>query len=158
MTGDPLFGATSVDLSANVAKFNYAMDIPVRYEPKEPTDKEVRYRAKLIAEEFFETMRALFGDRLWLRMAEHLVYFCIGLYSVKVDMPEFADGLADLEYVCEGAFLTFGIDSVAVHREVQRSNMAKVGGPIRADGKRLKPTGWAPPDIAGVLVKQGWKP
>ncbi len=36
--------------------------------------------------------------------------------------------------------------------EVHRSNMAKVGGPIRGDGKRLKPEGWTPPDVAGVLA------
>lgn len=35
--------------------------------------------------------------------------------------------------------------------EVQRANMAKVGGPIRADGKRLKPPGWVGPDHAPAL-------
>ena len=30
--------------------------------------------------------------------------------------------------------------------------MAKAGGPLREDGKRLKPPGWTPPDIAGVLA------
>lgn len=27
----------------------------------------------------------------------------------------------------------------------------------RADGKHMKPEGWTPPDVAGELVKQGWK-
>ncbi|MEV6219771.1 hypothetical protein [Nocardia sp. NPDC051833] len=42
----------------------------------------------------------------------------------------------------------------AVWAEVQRSNMAKVvDGKVRrrVDGKIEKPTGWTPPDIAGVL-------
>ena len=30
--------------------------------------------------------------------------------------------------------------------------MAKVGGPIREDGKRLKPEGWEPPNITKVLL------
>ena len=41
--------------------------------------------------------------------------------------------------------------------EVHRANMAKAGGPKRADGKHMKPEGWTPPDVAGELVKQGWK-
>ena len=69
-------------------------------------------------------------------------------------MSEFADGLADMEYVCEGSFLAFGIHSGPIHAEVQRSNMAKVGGQRREDGKILKPVGWTPPDIAGEIEKQ----
>lgn len=34
--------------------------------------------------------------------------------------------------------------------EVVRANMAKVGGPIREDGKRLKPAGWTPPDHEAI--------
>jgi predicted HAD superfamily Cof-like phosphohydrolase len=41
--------------------------------------------------------------------------------------------------------------------EVHRANMAKAGGPKRADGKHMKPEGWTPPDVAGELVKQWWK-
>lgn len=39
--------------------------------------------------------------------------------------------------------------------EVQRANMAKVGGPIRADGKRLKPPGWRGPDHM-PLIRRYW--
>lgn len=35
--------------------------------------------------------------------------------------------------------------------------MAKLGGPRRADGKVMKPIGWRPPDIEGVLNRQGWR-
>lgn len=49
-----------------------------------------------------------------------------------------------------------GIDLGPVFEEVHRANMAKVGGPTRADGKILKPEGWTPPDVAGVLRRQGW--
>lgn len=37
--------------------------------------------------------------------------------------------------------------------EIQRANMAKVGGPIREDGKRLKPAGWTPPDHKTIFEK-----
>lgn len=53
----------------------------------------------------------------------------------------------------------------ALWDEVQRSNEAKAieqpDGSFkvvrRADGKILKPPGWTPPDIAGVLRAHGWK-
>jgi predicted HAD superfamily Cof-like phosphohydrolase len=44
-----------------------------------------------------------------------------------------------------------------VFEEVHRSNMAKLvdGKPLkRADGKVIKPEGWTPPDIEGVIKKQ----
>jgi predicted HAD superfamily Cof-like phosphohydrolase len=74
------------------------------------------------------------------------------------DIVEVADALADILYVTFGAFAAFGIDPADVHREVHRSNMAKlVDGKVirRGDGKVLKPEGWTPPDIAAELRKQG---
>jgi len=67
-----------------------------------------------------------------------------------------SDGLADLIYVCVGCALEYGIPLDRVGDEVQRSNMAKVDpltGAVRRrlDGKILKPEGWTPPDIAGVM-------
>jgi HNH endonuclease len=35
-------------------------------------------------------------------------------------------------------------------------NWKHLGGPVAANGKRLKPEGWTPPDIEGELKKQGW--
>lgn len=46
--------------------------------------------------------------------------------------------------------------SIPLHEfwvEVQRANMAKVGGPVRADGKRLKPDGWRGPDHMPLILK-----
>lgn len=100
------------------------------------------------------------------------------------DLTEFADGLADLIYVTIWTALAHGIDLPAVWAEVQRSNMEKFpecgacsgsgepedGECIRgcsacsglgrvvirdASGKVQKPPGWAPPDIKGVLARQG---
>lgn len=71
------------------------------------------------------------------------------------DIVAVADALADLTYVLYGTALELGIDLDMVLAEVHRSNMAKLGPdgePIyREDGKVLKPKGWQPPDIAGVL-------
>ncbi len=50
-----------------------------------------------------------------------------------------------------------GVPLDAVFAEVHRTNMAKLNGdgePIyRDDGKVLKPPGWTPPDIEGVLQR-----
>ena len=49
----------------------------------------------------------------------------------------------------------WGIPLRPFWREVQRANMDKVGGPVRADGKRLKPPGWQGPDHWPMLVELG---
>jgi predicted HAD superfamily Cof-like phosphohydrolase len=144
-------------LRDQVREFHLAMAVPA--DADRPTiipDDRVRLRAALIAEEFFETMRALFGLRARdLDFAERLVMAGIREDAIRVDLVALADGLADLDYVVEGTRLEFGIDGAPVAAEVHRANMAKVGGPIAPNGKRLKPPGWIPPDIAGVLRRQG---
>jgi predicted HAD superfamily Cof-like phosphohydrolase len=66
--------------------------------------------------------------------------------------------MADLDYVVEGTRQELGIDGPAVHAIVHAANMAKQAGPVDASGKKRKPEGWKPPDIAGELRRQGWKP
>ena len=48
----------------------------------------------------------------------------------------------------------YGIDIRPIWDEVHRTNMAKEGGGSRTDGKIMKPAGWQPPDIAGLLARQ----
>lgn len=59
-----------------------------------------------------------------------------------------------------GLGLHLGIPLNQVFAEVHRSNMAKAlpDGTVRyrPDGKVLKPDGWTPPDIKGVLLNSGW--
>lgn len=57
-----------------------------------------------------------------------------------------ADALADLVYVTYGMALELGIDLNAVLEIVHERNMAKLGGPVRDDGKQLKPEGWYGPE------------
>lgn len=70
------------------------------------------------------------------------------------DMVGMIDALCDLLYVTYGAAVCLGVDLEPFFQEVHRSNMAKRGGPIRADGKQLKPAGWQPPRIAELLAEQ----
>lgn len=71
------------------------------------------------------------------------------------NLPAIADGCADAIYVIIGTALAFGIDLSPIWNEVQRANMDKLTGPVRADGKRLKPEGWRSPDIDGLIEEQG---
>lgn len=136
-----------------VGEFHAAMDVPVLETPQVPSDERVRLRARLIVEEVIEFLEACFGstDREVLRF---IALRIIDGEPVRVNLTDAADALADIAYVVEGTNLEFGIDSQAVLEEVHRANMAKVTGPVRADGKRLKPEGWTPPDVAGVLARQ----
>lgn len=98
-----------------------------------PTSIAIRrpeLRAALIREEAEETVAAI----------------------LRGDIVEAIDGMCDLLCVTYGTAEELGVDLAPFWAEVHRSNMAKAGGPVRGDGKRLKPEGWQPPDIAGVLA------
>lgn len=70
------------------------------------------------------------------------------------DLQETLDALIDLQYVLDGAFLSFGLHTVkqAAFDEVHRSNMSKLGAdgkPIRreSDGKVMKGPDYFKPDL-----------
>ncbi len=111
----------------DVERFHHALDIPVGHSP---AIRRPELRAELIREEAQETVGAILDG----------------------DLVGAIDGLCDLLCVVYGAAAEFGVDLAPFWDEVHRTNMAKAGGPMRADGKRLKPEGWTPPDIAGVLA------
>ena len=116
------------EVQADVEDFHRALDIPIG------STAEIRraeLRAQLIEEEAAETCAAIRRD----------------------DLVEAIDGLCDLLCVTYGAAVEFGINLAPFWDEVHRTNMAKRGGPMREDGKRLKPDGWTPPDIAGILER-----
>ena len=114
---------------AQVAEFHRALDIPIGDTPEL---RRVDLRCALIAEEAKETIEA----------------------AEAGDIVGAIDGLCDLIYVIHGAALEWGVDLEPFMEEVHRTNMAKVGGPVRADGKKLKPEGWTPPNIGGILRDQ----
>lgn len=70
------------------------------------------------------------------------------------DVVGVADALADLQYVINGAAVTWGIWLDWMHNEVHRSNLTKKGGVRRADGKLLKPAHYEPPDLETVFERQ----
>lgn len=115
----------------DVAEFHRALGVPIEERPTESTVERRVLRSRLIIEEASELMGAI----------------------AHSDLIGIADGIVDLIYVTVGAAHEFGLPLDELWDEVHRSNMAKVGGPIREDGKVLKPAGWRPPDVAGVVAR-----
>lgn len=133
---------------SDVLAFHRAMEMPDGTGPFHRPE----LRASLILEEAFETAAAL-GCHLRLANGEEVKFEDLNIAGGGPLLEaEVIDGLCDVIYVAAGCAVEMGIDLEPFYAEVQRSNMAKVGGPIREDGKRLKPEGWTPPDIAGILA------
>ncbi len=102
-------------------------------------------------------MAALFGHGPDMDDLQGAFLDSIGTSSIMVDIAALADACADLAYVVEGTNLEFGINGDEIMAEVHRANMTKAGGGKDEHGKAIKPPGWTPPDIEGVLRKQGWQ-
>ena len=113
-----------------VLEFHHRFGVSVGRRPGLPSAEVVELRRRLISEEVAELEEALAAG----------------------DVVEVADALADILYVVYGAAAAFGIDIRPIFAEVHRSNMAKVGGPTRADGKVLKPAGWLAPRVVELLA------
>jgi predicted HAD superfamily Cof-like phosphohydrolase len=116
-----------------VAEFHRTFGILTATIPTVPDENTRALRVRLIQEEFDELKEAL----------DH------------GDLPAMAKELADLLYVVYGTAVSYGIDMEPVFREVHRSNMSKVGGHKRADGKWVKPADYSPASIEPILTAQG---
>jgi len=116
-----------------VTEFHRAFDIVVGTSPAIPDEATCALRVSLIQEECDEVRQA-FAQR---------------------DVEAVAKELADLLYVVYGTAVSCGIEMRAVFQEVHRSNMSKVGGHKRADGKWIKPPGYSPARLRPILAAQG---
>jgi predicted HAD superfamily Cof-like phosphohydrolase len=150
----------AVDLQAMVGQFHRTGGYPVRHSPQTPDDAELRFRLRLIAEEFFEQFDACFPGALQRQLvadAKDRIRQVIEIGPVgTVNLEVLVDAWADLKYVIVGSEITAGVDGNAVFRVVHAANLAKLGEGARRDanGKTAKPPGWTPPDIAGELERQ----
>lgn len=122
------------DEQAMVEAFHSKFEIVVQTTPSELSEETKHLRVRLIQEEFDELKEAMASGNL----------------------AAVAKEMADLLYVTYGTAVSYGIDMEPVFREVHRSNLSKVGGYKRADGKWVKPPTYSPADIESILeVQQG---
>ena len=116
-----------------VRNFMKAFGQEVKRSPEFPTEETAKLRIELIVEELNELIDA----------------------KEDKDLIGIADALTDILYVTYGAGHAFGIDLDECFREVQRSNMSKLGEdgkPIyREDGKVLKGPNYSEPDLKKSL-------
>jgi predicted HAD superfamily Cof-like phosphohydrolase len=120
------------EAQAMVEAFHRMFDIVVHRAPTVVDDRTRELRVRLIQEEFGELQEAMAKD----------------------DLPSIAKEMADLLYVVYGTAVSYGIDIDPVFREVHRSNMSKVGGYKREDGKWVKPASYSPAAVEPILAEQ----
>lgn len=149
-----------VDERELVREFHAAFEVPVNEGPPDLAlpDDRLRMRYRLVAEEFAELTGAILGPAA-RAVVERAVEEVSDLPTDGADVVATADATVDLRYVLHGLELECGIPGDEVFTEVHASNLAKLGPDgaalRRADGKVLKPAGWRPPDVAGVLARAG---
>ena len=120
------------DAQKMVQEFHEQFDIHISTTPSIPDDATQILRNRLIQEEFEEFQEAI----------------------QRQDLPSMAKELADLLYVVYGTAVSLGIDMEPVFKEVHRSNMSKVGGYKREDGKWVKPLTYSPASLDAIISTQ----
>lgn len=115
-----------------VEEFHRTFGIAIGSGPTVPDENTRSLRVRLIQEEFEELQDAM----------------------AQQDIIAVAKELADLLYVVYGTAVSCGIDMEPVFKEVHRSNMSKVGGYKRADGKWVKPPDYSPASLQPILAEQ----
>lgn len=121
-----------------VQEFHETYGLPVRGDIDLTCEQTKQLRINLLQEELDELKEALNNN----------------------DAQETLDALIDLQYVLDGAFLSFGMQALkdVAFDEVHRSNMSKLGAdgkPIRRpeDGKVMKGPNYFAPDLSKFIKK-----
>lgn len=129
--------------------------------PGLPAEPVLLFRAKLILEEALETIRGLGYVPVWRDGGSDSGELTPELRKSgnAPDIIEIVDGCADVSVVTIGTLSALEIADVEILEAVDNNNLEKFGpgGHRRADGKWVKPPGHKPPDILGLLRKQGYQ-
>ena len=119
-------------MQMHVRQFHKTFDIPYSDRPTNLSTDSIYRRTALIKEEAEELYSALFAK----------------------DLELVADAIGDLLYVVYGTAVECGIDMYDINREIHRSNMTKVGGHKRDDGKWIKPDTYSPANLKPIIEEQ----
>ena len=116
----------------DVYDFHEKFGCHIENKPKVATEQIRELRWNLIEEEYGELESAITTENL----------------------PQIADAIVDSIYVLIGTAISYGIDLRPIWDAVHVSNMNKVGGGERSDGKILKPGDWVAPDVESLIKEQ----
>ncbi len=128
--------------------------------PHLPSKSRLRLAVRNFAEETMECLTAacptMAKSNLPALVQGHVEMIDPG----RVDLVELAHECIDAIWTAEHILVICGIDSGPLWEAVRAANQAKdqPGGATLVNGKVQKPPGWVKADIAGELVKQGWRP
>lgn len=126
-------------LEMMVRQFNEVYEVEESPKPKLPTEAEATLCNNLILEELAELNDAFDTQNI----------------------VEIADAITDIIYVTAQQGAKMGLPIDALLREVQRSNLSKLGDdgkPIRReDGKVLKGPNFSEPNISGILMEVSYE-
>lgn len=143
-------------MQGQVHEFHSLMDLPARHSPTELSSEERLLRARLILEEAAEVIEALGFYFYWDPRDEE--YNFMDLDEGHSGSAQLAKELADLLYVTLGTAVQAGIDIEPCFDLVHANNLTKVGGEVRADGKRMKPEGYKPVSLHAEIIRQEGAP
>jgi predicted HAD superfamily Cof-like phosphohydrolase len=130
----------------------------------------VVYGAADVFEMFLETREAeqtkvVKGEPVWAKISEELEDFNLEVSEVVTELRTLKGPILQgytrakdaLEELANGIWMCgaegLGVDLRPFFREVHRTNMHKLTGPKREDGKQLKPPGWKSPRIKAMYER-----
>lgn len=120
-------------LHDQVLAFHKRFGQSIGKKPHVPDENTIRFRLSLIAEEFCELLDAANDPTMGCYIDEvREAIKKVLKYPAVVDLSDFVDAMADLDYVVEGTRITFGVDGTPIAAEVQRANMSKLPSYVAA--------------------------
>lgn len=135
----------------SVLEFMRALDLPLPHDGRPNpavdkfTEKDFKRLRSLVEEEAIE-----FNGAMW----ELQIALQSGNLSLLHCWAEVIDAMCDLIVVIHNTSNAMNLDLEPYFEEVMRTNMMKGDGPVREDGKRLKPLNWEPPRIKEMLLDE----
>lgn len=122
--------------------------------PQVPNSDTIYLQATLMVEETFEVLYELFGVKMDAKQFMSIIINSHCWKQRPINLANLAKELADVRYINEGMFQSFGMNSTPIIKAVHQSNMAKKGAGMDSSGKWKKPKDWNPPNLEEELNKQ----
>lgn len=140
-------------------EFHEAIGHPSLYVPAPVPDARLLLRIELISSEIAELLCAMVGIRdkeitdYYKRGIKRLALDAYITHRKPPDLSDIARQAVDVHVVVSGTSAEFGLPEDEVYEVVHKANMEKVGGPVRGDGKQMRPVGWQEPDVESIIQK-----